>query len=124
MSKLTIKQMKKTIEAQAKKLGIRVVLDATPLLREKLYRKGRPLTEGELRKLRGAKVPVWVEFSDSNWNDCKGVYFVEKANDDECVMLEDGTCFALDFQFTGNDSASCADTEDGYTRIYEAVKKC
>jgi hypothetical protein len=40
-------------------------------------------------------------------------------------MLEDGSCFALDFQFTGEDEQYCRDTDDdgGSIAIYEAAKK-
>jgi hypothetical protein len=117
--------MKETIQAQAKDLGIVINLDKKPSLRRCLYQQGEMLNEGQLRALIGKNVPVWVDFTDSDHNPRSGVFVVEKANDPESVMLEDGSCFALDFQFTGKDKEPCCD--EGYdgdpTAIFAAVRK-
>ena len=122
---LTVSKMKATIQAQAKDLGIVINLDKKPELRKGLYRKGEMLKEGQLKALIGKNVPVWADFTDHDHHDCSGVFVVASANDSESVMLEDGSCFALDFQFTGKDEEPCYD--EGYDgdpmAIFEAVRK-
>lgn len=121
---LTVSKLKATVKAQLKSLGVEASLDPKPELRRSLYRRGEMLTEGQLRALVDKYVPVWVDYVDTNHHDCTGVFEVTPT-DSESVMLQDGSCFALDFQFTGKDDALCYD--EGYdgdpTAIFAAVRK-
>jgi hypothetical protein len=109
MSKNTTEgNLKKTIKAQIKELGININFDPKPELKTGLYRKGALLNEGQLKKLVGKSVPVWASI---------GVY------------LEDGSPFALGFEFTGDDYAPCQggsiygnDDEDSMA-VFEAIPK-
>jgi hypothetical protein len=119
-----VKQLKAGIKAQAKELGINISLDQKPELKRNLYRKGEALTERQLKGLVDKRVPVWVEYTDTDHRARRGVFEVV-STDSESVMLEDGSCFALDFQFTGDDEQCCCDTDDdgGSIAIYQSIAK-
>jgi hypothetical protein len=119
------KQSEQSIVNQAKELGIKVDFAKNPILRRSGYKRGSALTEGHLRALKGKQVPVWVEYETVKRKHCEGVFFVEDGCDDECVMLEDGTSFPLDFQLSGDDNELCGCCYDDHKNvmIYEAKKK-
>jgi hypothetical protein len=121
--RLTESNLKKVVKSQFKDLGVKASLDTKPELRRGLYRRGKLLNEGQLRKFIDQQVPVWVDY-DTDHRARSGV-FVVASTESESVMLEDGSCFALDFQFTGDDEAGCKDvSDDGDSiSIFEAVKK-
>ena len=89
------------------------------------YRKGEPITEVGLRALINNDVKVWAEYVDTEYKARRGLFFVLEGTAEETVMLDDGSSFALDFQFSGDDSAPCKDDDfyGGGISIFEAIKK-
>ena len=94
---LTASKLKKVVKSQFKRLGVKASLDTKPELRRRLYRRGKLLKEGRLRRFIDQQVPVWVDYDDTDHRARSGVFFVT-STESESVMLEDGSCFALDFQ--------------------------
>jgi len=121
---LTASKLKKVVKSQFKDLGVKASLDTKPELRRRLYRRGKLLKEGRLRRFIDQQVPVWVDYDDADHRARSGVFFVT-STESESVMLEDGSCFALDFQFTGDDEGDCKEVgDDGDSiSIFEAIRK-
>ena len=93
-------------------------------LKRSLYRKGKLLNEGELRALTDKHIPVWASYTDANFRLRSGVFEVVSTESTD-VMLEDGSCFSLDFQFLGDDQQPCKldDGSDERLEIYRAVRR-
>lgn len=136
---LTVEAMKDFIQTTMKDLGgPEIKFDADRGLSR--YRRGKPLTVGELKALpQGAVVWVWYKQHDEQGPRIDGPMRATYSPDDGAWGLEDGSSFAAEFAPTGEynphagrgeakfaapaDTAECFDEGcgEGEMYLYHAV---
>lgn len=106
--------------------GIVIQIDSEVTLSR--YRRGTPLTYGDLRQMVKGAV-VWVRYQEYGEKSPRtnGAYRLDRFTEDHTWILDDGSCFGADFYMDPEAAADAPCKDDlsgqGEIQLFQVVQK-
>lgn len=117
-----VQAMQDQVQSMAKGLGVEIKFEGDKGL--DAYKRGKPLTMGEVYLAATEKRPVWVYYKEGEDEDPRidSAKHVQITNG--CFMFVDGSSFASEMEISLDHHPAEDDCcGEGEMKVYEAIKK-